>query len=122
MNKTQQGSAAIVAISFGAIGLIFTGMIATSIYKAAATTETVTVKVTGKERIVESNGDQTSSKYLIFTQDEVFENTDSLFLFKFNSSDIYGKIEKDDTCTFVVNGWRVRFLSMYRNIITAECK
>lgn len=85
--------------------------------------ETVVVKVTGKERVTssDSNG-QVSSKYLIFSETETFENTDSLIAGKFNSSDFYGKIRENQTCEFVVNGWRVPFLSMYRNIIKMECK
>jgi len=120
MKKTSAEYA--IAVSFGAIALILLAGIGASVYKAAMTTDTVNVKVTGKERIVESNGDQTTSKYLIFTEGEVFENTDTLLKMKFNSSDLYGKIKDGQTCTFTVNGWRVQFLSMYRNILSAECR
>jgi hypothetical protein len=97
-------------------------MLGSAIFKAVITETTVTnIKVTGKERITVKNGDQVDSKYLIFTENEVFENTDTLFRLKFNSSDLYGKIREGQTCTFVVNGWRVQLLSMYRNILSAEC-
>lgn len=79
------------------------------------------VVVTGKERIVESSGDKTSSRYLIFTKQETFENTDSMFALKFNSSDLYGRLKEGMTCTFQVTGWRVPFLSSYRNILSASC-
>jgi hypothetical protein len=36
-------------------------------------------------------------KYLIFTKQEVFENTDSFWKAKFNSSDVYGQIEPGKT-------------------------
>lgn len=77
----------------------------------------VTFTVIEKERVTERRGDSISSKYLIFTDSEVFQNTDSIFYFKFNSSDIYVKLKKDHTYEAVVYGWRVPFLSMYRNIV-----
>ena len=56
-----------------------------------STEETVTITVTDKERITEKDSDGgTSSKYLIFTDSETFENTDSTLFWKFNSSDVYG--------------------------------
>lgn len=87
--------------------------------------ETVTVTVTDKERIVESSGEGTSSRYLIFTETEdgtveVFENTDALWFGKFNSSDVQGQLRVDETYRLRVYGWRVPLLSMYRNIIDAE--
>lgn len=84
------------------------------------TSEIVTIKVTDKERIVESDGENTTSKYLIFTETETFENTDLLFEGKFNSSDIQSKLSKGKEYRVKVYGWRIPFLSMYRNI--AEIK
>jgi hypothetical protein len=85
--------------------------------------ETVSnVKITGKERITVNSGEGTHSKYLIFTNQEVFENTDTILFLKYNSSDIYGAIQPDQTCEFRVVGWRVPFLSMYRNIVSARCE
>ena len=81
---------------------------------------TLQVTVTEKERITTGSGDSLSSKYLVFTESEVFENTDNLFLLKFNSSDIYRKLEIDETYTVKVYGWRVPFLSLYRNIISTQ--
>lgn len=78
--------------------------------------------ITGKERIVETDNEgRASSKYLIFTKNETFENTDSLWGWKFNSSDVYGKIKEGQICTFKVVGWRLPLLSWYRNILKAEC-
>lgn len=79
--------------------------------------ESVTVTVTEKERIVTSSGESTSSKYLVFTDGEVFENTDAITFGKWNSSDVQGKLEKGKTYNVKVAGWRVPFMSMYRNII-----
>lgn len=73
--------------------------------------------VTEKERIVGKE----SSKYLIFTDKEVFENTDSLLAFKYNSSDFYGRIQVGQVCSFKVTGFRIPFLSSYRNILSYNC-
>lgn len=75
--------------------------------------EEVYVTVTGKERVVSSN----SSKYLVFTEEEVFENTDIIVRFKFNSSDIYGRLQEGESYKLLVCGWRIPILSRYRNII-----
>jgi len=79
------------------------------------TSDTVTITVVDKERIVGRDGE--SSKYLVFTEAEVFENTDCLVLGKFNSSDVYGQLEIGETYRVEVYGWRIPFLSMYRNIV-----
>lgn len=65
-----------------------------------------------------------SSKYLVFCKDKngetkVLEDTDTWFLLKFNSSDIYGSIEVGKTYTFKTRGIRLRLLSWYPNIYTA---
>jgi len=87
--------------------------------------ETYRATVTRRERIVESDGNDTSSKYLIFTRLEngktrVFENTDSLIEWKFNSSDIYGDIEEGKTYDLKTYGWRAPLLSMYENVISIK--
>lgn len=76
-------------------------------------TDIVIAKVSNKEAVVQNK----TSKYLIFTDKEVFENTDSLIYGKWNSSDYYNKLEKDKTYRFKVCRMRIPFLSMYRNII-----
>jgi hypothetical protein len=82
-----------------------------------STAEKVMFTVKEKERIITGNGEATQGKYLIFTKQEVFENTDSFWKAKFNSSDVYGQIEPGKTYEAEVYGWRVPFLSWYRNIV-----
>lgn len=84
-----------------------------------STDDTVIATVTDKERIVESNGEKVSSKYLIFTDKETFENSDLFLVGKFNSSDLQGQLKEGETYQFKVYGWRIGFLSMYRNIESA---
>lgn len=81
------------------------------------TSEIVTITVTDKERVMQGSGEDASSKYLVFTDTEVFENTDCLVLGKFNSSDVYGQFKVGETYQVLVYGWRVPFLSWYRNIV-----
>ena len=87
---------------------------------AKSTRETVIATVRKTERVTVGFGDEMTSKYLIFTDSEVFENTDSPVFWKFNSSDIYGRIEVGKTYRFDVVGYRINVLSSYRNIIEAS--
>lgn len=80
----------------------------------------VTVTVTGKDRVVEKQGDVVSSKYLIFTEHEVFQNTDNMLFGKFNSSDIYASLAEGETYKFKVNGYRLGLTSAYRNILEVQ--
>ena len=87
-------------------------------YKSSETVISITVK--GKDRITTGSGEDISSKYIISSDKEVFENTDSWTYFKFNSTDLQNKIEEGKTYKVKVVGWRVPFLSMYRNIISKK--
>lgn len=57
-------------------------------------------------------------KFLIMTDKGVFENTDSLINFKFNSSDVFNELQVGGTYNLTVNGWRVPFMSWYPNIVS----
>ena len=105
-----------LTLAFAAVaGVVLLGGNAAYVY---GTGDRATITVSDKERIVESDSDgNTSSKYLIFTENEVFENTDSLFRMKFNSSDLQGSLKKGETYQCDVYGWRVPFLSSYRNLV-----
>lgn len=88
------------------------------------TSDVVEITVTDKERIVESNGETVTSKFLVYTETdqgvEVFENRDDLWLMKFNSRDVQAELERDGTYVARVYGWRIPFLSMHRNIIDVK--
>lgn len=77
------------------------------------TKTTETIVVAEKERIMSYE----NSKYLIFTEEEVFENTDTIWHGKWNSSDVYRDLKEGEAYQIEVYGFRVPFLSMYRNII-----
>ena len=76
------------------------------------------IKVTGTE--VKRYND--SDMYLVFTEKETFKNVDSFWHWKFNSSDIQGKMKKYEGKKIKVRvyGWRIPFYSSYRNIIEVK--
>lgn len=85
---------------------------------AYSTDEYVKITIKEKERITDGSGQNMVSKYLVFTDGEVFENTDSVWYWKWNSSDVYNELAQGKEYTARVYGYRVPFLSWYRNIIT----
>jgi hypothetical protein len=81
--------------------------------------EVVTITISDKERVTVKNGDSITNKYLVFTEaGEVFENTDSLLYLKFSSSDVQGHLRNGEKYEVKVAGWRIPFISSYRNIIS----
>lgn len=84
---------------------------------------TYTVTITDKERVTtQFTEDNIDSKYLIYGEDEngktyVFEDTDTLFRGKFNSSDVYGALKEGETYELTVIGFRIHILNWYENII-----
>ena len=84
-----------------------------------------TITVTDKERIYTGSGNSSSSKYLVFGDNDngnslVFENTDCFIRGKWNSSNIQGQLKVGNTYKVTVVGYRVAFFSMYQNIIKIE--
>jgi hypothetical protein len=82
-----------------------------------ATVKKVEITVKSKERVISGKVEDAESKYLIYTTDEVFENTDNFLFLKFKSSDIYNNLDEGKTYNVKVNKLRIPFLSKYRNII-----
>ena len=79
----------------------------------------VEATVTKCERVTVGSGDTLRSYYLVFTEEETFKNEDCTLHWKFNSSDIHGRLEEGKRYQFKVYGWRVQFLSWYRNVLDA---
>jgi len=81
--------------------------------------QTVVAKVINKERIYEKGGSEhksVKSFYLIYTDVSEYKITDQFFYGKFNSSNLYGKLEIGKTYEFEIRGFRIPILSMYPNI------
>lgn len=81
----------------------------------------ITAIVTDKE----VKNKKEDSKYLVYTKNEngeiqVFEITDALFAWRFDSSDIYAGIGIGKTYVFDVGGSRNKFFSWYPNIYGYE--
>ena len=106
----------LVEIIVGVCVLFVFGSIIATPFIDRATEDTVIITVTDKT--VKRHGDS-DDKYLIYTNDTTYEITDSLAYFRFDSSDLYGKIEVGKTYECKVCGWRIPLLSSYKNIITA---
>lgn len=87
-------------------------------YLGSVKQETIIVK--NKERAVFGSGEQAHGKYMVYTTNEVFENTDSGWFMKFNSADIQNQLEPGKTYKVKVAGWRVPFFSWFRNIIAIK--
>jgi len=102
-------AAAVVAVVGGLAALVGWPHLSRDTYRA---------KVTDKERVVDGD----SNRYLVFTELEdgrtrVFENTDSTLEWKFNSSDLQGKLQEGKTYDIDTYGVRAPFFSWYENII-----
>lgn len=89
-----------------------------SAYIKVANPQTYTVTVQSKD--IKSGSK--SGKFLVFCIDpttgesKVFEVTDSLFKWRFDSADTYNMIQEGETYEFTTGGYRVPFFSMYPNI------
>lgn len=80
--------------------------------------DTRQIEVTGTERI----SNRTDGYYLVYTTDGTFKNVDTALYFKWDSSDVQGKLIPSHTVLYTVkvNGCRIPFLSMYKNIISIK--
>ena len=105
-----------------AIALVVIAVIAVPVINFS-NDHTYTVTITDKERVTTQVAEgQTDSKYLIYGEDEngktyVFEDTDTLFRWKFNSSDVFGALKEGETYELTVIGFRIHILNWYENII-----
>lgn len=82
-----------------------------------STYQSEVLNMTSSERVCSGSDD---CKYLVYTDQGTFENTDSLWYRKFNSSDLHGRIKGGGTYQAETVGWRIPLLSSYRNIISAQ--
>lgn len=98
---------------FGIIMVLFIVLMISLSYSSV---NHITITIKDKERIQ----DGSSSKYLIFTPNEVFENTDSILFMKFDSSDVYNNLDVGKTYNVKVNWYRIPFFSSYRNLLEIE--
>lgn len=79
-----------------------------------------TITITDKDRTHSGN-----EKYLVFGEDSdgnvrVFENSDTWLRWKWDSSDLQGKLKIGNTYEVTVVGYRVPLFSWYENIISIK--
>lgn len=79
--------------------------------------DTTTIEVVDKGTKY-NNGDE---KYLIYSENEVYQVTDSILLLHFRVSDVYNNVKIDKVCNVKTYGWRLPFFSMYKNIVEVKC-
>lgn len=108
MNKLIVGITVVVV--FALVGV--------NAFVAYGTVDHPVVVVNEKERVCDGSSSGTTCKYLIYTDKGVFENTDTIWYMKFDSSDVYNDMVVGEKYVAKVNGFRFPLLSMYRNIVS----
>jgi hypothetical protein len=120
-NRSAQRGRGLHSMILSVVVASFTAAVGSAVYYQITGKETVRAMVTDKERQVSSDGDGgTTSRYIVFTDKEVFENTDSMIRGKWRSSDVQGKLHAGCTYDFNVYGFRNGPFSVYRNIVDAQ--
>ncbi|MEM1312171.1 MAG: hypothetical protein AAGF07_01770 [Patescibacteria group bacterium] len=113
---------------FRLIGFVFLGVFVINLFPTLIlkpiiyfrNSETITVEIKFKERTCYSGS---HCKYLIYTDKEVLENSDSWFDGKYNSADFTNTLDSGNVCTVKVRGLRVPYFSWFRNIVEIyECE
>lgn len=98
-----------------AIGVIYIAKTPIFYY---STMDTKVITVKQADRIVAN--DMSTSKYLVWDQEgNTYENTDTVWFLKWNSSDVQGQMLAGKKVKVKTTGIRFSWLSWYPNIITA---
>lgn len=98
---------------------VLTAIIYVPCYRASLKKAEFTVA--SRERVTSGSGEGSRSYYLVWSKEgEVFCVTDSWSFLRFDSSDRYGKLQEGSHVIAQVAGWRVPFLSWYRNVVTID--
>jgi len=114
----QKAQTGIIIIFFAIIILIILVGIGYSLgYALTIGEETITIK----EKWVKYSGED--AKYLISsTNEQVFQITDTIIKWRWDSSNLYAQLDEGDTCILKTQGWRFPFFSDYKNILEVSCK
>lgn len=99
--------------------LVFVGVVfcvfVVPLFRDCYTLRTIKTRITGVE--------VKEPFYMVYTENMTFIIEDSYYFYRFNSSDVYGKIKaemvnKDVVITYY--GWRLPIMSWYPNLMSAE--
>jgi len=98
---------------------ILTATIYVPCYRASLKSAKFTVD--RRERVTTGSGDGVKSYYLVWSKEgEVFCVADSWSFLRFDSSDRYGELRENSHVKARVAGWRIPFLSWYRNVLVID--
>lgn len=90
-----------------------------TISRVTEKTETLTVTRVLDQPTSDSSG-HLKHKYLVFTNHGTYKDVDSLWFFKYNSSDLLGQLQNGHTYRCKTSGFRLGFTSSYRNLISCS--
>ncbi len=99
----------------GMVVLVFLGLAGS--LAITAKNEKVNIQVTGKDRSTNQEG---TSVYQVYTKNETFRMSDTLYYGKWNTADRYSKLQKGKSYSCLASGIRVPLLSIFRNLV--DCK
>lgn len=98
---------------------VLLGIVYVPCYRASLTSVEFTVD--RRERVTQGGGENTKSYYLVWSKEgEVYCVSDTWSFMSFDSSDRYGRLCEGSEVKTKVAGWRVPFLSWYRNVVEIE--
>ncbi len=117
MKKNEQGWVGALLVTLAVLFFVLIIPLI-NVFYVYGTQKNVTLDINKTERIVERDG--SGSKYLIYTKEGVYENTDTLLRGKFNSSDVYNQLEAGKKYNCDTYGWRMPFFSSYPNIVSCQ--
>ena len=111
-----------IRINFWILGIVLVvcALISTSVFYARCTGGSKDVVIENFD--TKFSGDKEDQKYLVFTDSGVFENTDSFWRWKYNSSDVQADLKRHQGKKMRIHyyGWRSPFFSAYPNIYRVE--
>lgn len=103
-------------VSFALLACVIAG---SAVYAVAYSQSDVAATITVDAKDIKYH--ENDAKYLISSSTgEVFEITDTMVFWRYDSSDLYFNMKEGHTYKCTVAGWRIPFFTMYRNILTAE--
>jgi hypothetical protein len=84
------------------------------------------IQVVSKERLlkIQSDGDGNTysrQEYWVTASDDLYRVQDSFLQWHFHSGRVYASIVEGAKCNVTLQGYRIGFLSMFQNIIAADC-
>lgn len=111
--------------TLSAVGVVV-GAAALASFAITTHIETREIVVQSKERLMQVTSSdkgvaRTSYRNFVYTADEAYTVEDSLWNGHFTSSTVYARLHEGARCKVTLAGYRFGFLSMFQNIIKAEC-